>query len=135
MTHASQHRRTPSRHAPILRTGLAAMAVGLGLLSASWLLDKSSPLEAAVSTALSMPAWWAMGMGAVLVLVHGLLVGQRRTAGRRRQDAPDSQGPTRLETSTLLALIDQAESSFGFAANEDNRPGSDTRTAPAIRPS
>ncbi|MEZ5707439.1 MAG: hypothetical protein R3E56_20730 [Burkholderiaceae bacterium] len=134
MTHASHHWRKTSHHAPILKTGVAAMAVGLGLLAASSLVDKSSPLEAAISTALSMPAWWSMGMGAVLVAAHGLLTGQRRAARRRWHDAPHGRGPTRLETSTLLDLIDQAESSFGFAVEENAGPDTEAHAPPAMRP-
>ena len=134
MTRATPHRRKPSHHAPTLKTGVVAMAIGLGLLTASWLMDKSSPLEVAVSTALCMPAWWALGVGAVVVLVHGLLVGLRRERRRRQENATDSRGPVRLETSTLLALIDQAERSFSFADDQDNRPGADARTAPTMCP-
>ena len=134
MTHASKNARKAAHEVPVLKTGITAMAVGLGLLAASGLLDKSSPLEAAISKALSMPAWWAMGTGAVLIMVHGLLAGRRHAMGRQRRDPLNKRGPTRLETSTLLALIDQAESTFAFEDDETSHLIGNGRAASPMRP-
>lgn len=94
----------------LLKNGVAAVVLGIGMLTASAVLGGSSPMTAAVSTALSMPAWWAIGIGVSLLLAHWAGLG-----GRRRQPAPEAKGITRPDPETIRALIDQAERAFAFS--------------------
>ena len=110
----------------LLKKGLLAFAFGAGLLAISAILSDGKPMRAAVSAALSMPAWWALGIGLVLIMSHfviGLLKKPSRpsTLQRARPKPPPS---------AIRALIDQAE----LALIQPEIPPPNSRPAIATAP-
>lgn len=95
--------RKPSKN--LLGKGLSFLAVGAGLLVVATLLGHGRPVKAALATALSMPAWWAVGIGLVLVVIHILV----RLVNRPSPPSPAHSTGLRKSPSAIRALIDQAE--------------------------
>ena len=120
--------RRRGRGAFLLKNGLTAVVLGAGLLAASALLSGPGSARAALSTALSMPAWWAIGVGVVLIAAHGL--GARRHKGIEQQTLTPPKASARLDSKAIMALIDQAERAFAFSQID---PDDDTPTAAARR--
>ncbi|AOW14399.1 hypothetical protein LPB72_03310 [Hydrogenophaga crassostreae] len=142
MAKPSQRKRGRKTRTLLLGKGLTAVLLGVGMLTASAVLGGSSPMKAAVSTALSMPAWWAIGIGLALIIAHG--VAFRRQRGRERQALVDAQPKhaARPDPDTIRALIDQAERAFAFsqidpspedAADTEANANSAKRQAPGSR--
>jgi restriction system protein len=107
---AKPSNRKRGRKAPniLLEKGLVAIAGGAGLLLLSSLLGGGPPMVAAVAQALGMPAWWAMGIGLVLVLAH---LGARLT-NKPAIETPITRASPPRPPNAIRALIDQAERDF-----------------------
>lgn len=90
MARPSNRRRGRKGASPFLDKGLTATVLGLGLLTMSVVLG-GSPVLNAVATAARTPAWWAIGIGALLLCVHALL--SRRKDGRGSA-SPNATQPT-----------------------------------------
>lgn len=110
---AKPSNRKRGRKAPsvLLEKGLMAIAMGIGLLILSAFLGSKQPMMAAVATAVSMPAWWAIGIGAVMLALHGA----KRLAEKAGPPPPPVNMP-RSKTgkpppppAAIRALIDKAE--------------------------
>ena len=113
MAKPSRRKRTRHSGAFLLKNGLAAAALGTGMLAASAVLGSTSPLRAALSTALSMPTWWAIGAGLLMVVAHWLKV--RRDNALERRAQAQSKSAARPDPEAIMALIDQDERAFAFS--------------------
>jgi restriction system protein len=133
MAKPSPRKRGQLSRALLLKNGLSALVLGIGMLTASAVLGRSSPTKASVSTALSLPAWWAIGIGAALIFAHWLAF--RRQGALERQALADSppKAFTRPDPETILALIDQAERAFEFSHLDPEEDLATERDAPATR--
>jgi restriction system protein len=105
MAKPSHRRQGRKARYALLEKGLLAFAIGAGLLAIATILSDGKPMLAAVSTALSMFAWWTLGIGLVLILSHFMIKlvrkPPRQSATQRARPAPAAR--------TIRALIDQAE--------------------------
>lgn len=81
------------------------MAVGAILLVIASGLSGGRPMMAALATAMSMPAWWAVGIGLVLVVIHLMI----RLTHKPSRETPSASVTPRKQASAIRALIDQAE--------------------------
>jgi len=84
--------------------GLTAMALGVGLLVMSFVLNKPGPL-AAVAKGLTTPAWVALGIGIVLVVLEALL--RHGDGGEGKQPAAKVE-PTLATNHRLARTLSEA---------------------------
>ncbi len=84
MARPSNRRHGRKSASPFLEKGLMVTVLGLGMWTLSAVLA-GHPMLGAAATALRTPAWWAIGIGALLLCVHALL--------SRRQSARDAAPP------------------------------------------
>jgi restriction system protein len=110
---SEKRRRGRKKGALLMRNGLVTIGLGIGMLTASAVLGAATPIKAAVSTALSMPAWWAIGIGLALMAAHGV-VSRRNSALEAAEQSPVN-AVARLGPEAILDLIDQAERAFAFS--------------------
>lgn len=119
MAEPSKRERGRKARQPLWKKGLMATLAGFGLLGLGAVVGGKHP---AVATAVSMPAWWALGLGAFWMALHlaTRLPFKRRASRRATPDHPSfssspppspspSLSPTRRDTDALKALIDQIE--------------------------
>ena len=119
MAEPSKHQRSRKARQPLWKKGMIAVLVGCGLLGLGAAVGGKHP---AVATAVSMPAWWALGLGAVLMALHmatRLPFKRRSPRGAAWQppspstpsspSSPPSPPPSRKSTDALKALIDEIE--------------------------
>jgi restriction system protein len=108
MAQPSKRQRGRKAGKPLWKNGLIAAVAGAGLLMLASAVAGKHPF---VATAVSMPAWWALGLGALLMLMHLAT----RLAGKRRTSRVDVPGPAcdpkpnQPAATTIKALIDQIE--------------------------
>ena len=113
MARPSRRKRARHRGAFLLKNGLTTVALGTGMLAVSAVLGSASPLRAALSTALGMPAWWAIGVGVSMVAAHWLKARRESALERRARAQPMSAA--RPDPQAIMALIDEAERAFAFS--------------------
>lgn len=77
MARPSNRRRGRKSASPFLEKGLTVTVLGLGMWTLSAVLA-GHPMLGAAATALRTPAWWAIGIGALLMCVHALLSRRKR---------------------------------------------------------
>lgn len=120
MAEPSKHQRGRKARQPLWKKGMIAVLVGCGLLGLGAAVGGKHP---AVATAVSMPAWWALGLGGFLMALHmatRLPFKRRSPRGAAWQppspSTPSSSSPSsspppsRESTDALKALIDELES-------------------------
>jgi len=147
MAKPSQRKRGRKTRVLLLEKGLTAVLLGVGMLTASAVLGGSSPMTAAVSTALSMPAWWAIGIGVALIFAHWVAFRRQGALERQAQAEGQLKRFARPDPDAIRALIDQAERAFAFSqidptpedavapeanANGARRPAPGSRWGPAV---
>ena len=71
MARRSNRRNNKQAESPLLEIGVKAMVAGIGLLLASFLMGKS-PILSGAAAVLMATAWLALGIGALLLIAHGL---------------------------------------------------------------
>ncbi len=107
MAQPSKRQRGQKARNQLWKNGLIAAVAGGGLLVVASAVGGKHPF---VATAVSMPAWWSLGFGALLLLLHvaAKLVGKRRPS-RIEPPAPARAPKTPQPVSAIKALIDQIE--------------------------
>ena len=89
------------------RLGWPLAIANLGLLATLLLLWRTNPALAQVQTWGRLPAWWASGVGASLLLALVFLVARRRTITQSARHLDTAlEAKNRLETTALLAGVD-----------------------------
>ncbi len=78
MARPSNRRRGRKSASPFLEKGLTVAVLGLGMWTLSAVLA-GHPMLGAAATALRTPAWWTIGIGALLMCVHALLSRRKST--------------------------------------------------------
>jgi restriction system protein len=109
MAKPSNRKRGQRAPSVLLKRGLTAIVIGASLLVVSAALSGGHPMMAALSTAMGMPAWWAIGIGLVLICAHGVVGFANRRTAQRLGAAPARAGKPPPAPATIRALIDQAE--------------------------
>ena len=94
MARPSNRRRGRKGASPFLDKGLAVTVLGLGLLTMSAVLG-GSPVLNAVAKAVRTPAWWAIGIGALLLCVHALLSHRKSAHDAAPLHPPEPPNPER----------------------------------------
>jgi len=79
------------RKRPLLDMGLRGLVIGLGLFGFSWVLGGLGPMGAAAK-GLHTPAWWAVIIGGVLIVIDGVLVHVKAADAPQAPPAPDGRG-------------------------------------------
>lgn len=131
MAQPSKRLRGLKARKPLWKNGLLAAGAGAGLLVLAAAVAGKHPV---VASAVSMPAWWTLGLGALLILLHLA----SRLAGKRRPSHIPQPAPTRPRQApqpagALMALIDQLErETLGTDATPPLEPGADLRRAPSV---
>ncbi|MDP3809939.1 MAG: hypothetical protein Q8Q78_02945 [Hydrogenophaga sp.] len=71
---ARQRQRKSNRgpRQPLLEKGIAALAIGVAMFLASFVLSGTAMMDV-VAKGLRTPAWFALGLGAVLIGIHVLI--------------------------------------------------------------
>ncbi|QCB46318.1 restriction endonuclease [Hydrogenophaga sp. PAMC20947] len=108
MAQPSRRQRGRKAGKQLWKNGLIVTVTGAGLLMLAFAVSGRHPF---VATAVSMPAWWALGFGALMMLLHlaTRLAGKRRTS-RIEEPAPaPGRKPTQPAATAIKALIDQIE--------------------------
>ena len=107
MAQPSKRQRALKARNQLWKNGLIAAAAGGGLLALASAVGGKHPF---VATAMSMPAWWALGFGVLLMLLQlaARLVGKRRPS-RIEPPAPARPRKPPQPASAIKALIDQIE--------------------------
>ncbi|MES2840432.1 MAG: restriction endonuclease [Pseudomonadota bacterium] len=72
MARQRQRKSNSGPRQPFLEKGAAALAIGVAMLLASLMLSGSTVMDA-VARGLRTPAWFALGIGAVLIGIHVLI--------------------------------------------------------------
>ena len=107
MAQPSRRQRGQKARNQLWKNGLIAAVAGGGLLVVASAVGGKHPF---VATAVSMPAWWSLGFGVLLLLLHvaAKLVGKRRPS-RIKHPASVPTSKTPQPVSAIKALIDQIE--------------------------
>ena len=107
MAQPSKRQRGPKARKPLWKNGLIAAGAGAGLLAFASAVAGKHPV---VASAMSMPAWWTLGLGGLLILLHlaARLTGKRRPS-RVHQPVPPKPRQSPQPASAIMALIDQLE--------------------------
>lgn len=120
MAKPSQRKRGRKTRVLLLGNGLTAVVLGFGMLTASAVLGASSPIETATSTTLNQPAWWAIGLGVVLIFAHWIVSRRQHALESQEPENPQAKRFTRPDPDAIRALIDQAERAFALSQFDDS---------------
>lgn len=87
---------------PLLDMGLRGLVIGMGLFGFSWVLGGMGPMGAAAK-GLQAPAWWAVVIGGVLIVIDGVLVRVKAADAPPAPPAPDARSrSTPLKTAEAV---------------------------------
>ncbi len=117
MAQPSKRQRGAKTRKPLWKNGLITAGAGAGLLLFASAVAGKHPF---IASAVSMPAWWTLGLGALLILLHlaARLAGKRRPSRFHPPHPPAARQPP-PQASALMALIDRLErETLGPAATE-----------------
>lgn len=131
MARPSNRRRGRKSASPFLEKGLTVTVLGLGMWTLSAVLA-GHPMLGAAATALRTPAWWAVGIGALLICVHALLSRRKSTRDAAPLNPSNPPEPTAAR-SQKPPRAKPAEPAAGPAGGEPREPpNAATAWSPAV---
>lgn len=106
---ARQRQRKSNRapRQPLLEKGLLALAIGVAMLIASLVLSGSVVMDA-VGKGLRTPAWFALGLGAVMIGVHAL-IRKMTSKSTGMPAAPTAKAPQPKSADRVLETVSRVE--------------------------